>query len=104
MADISKAIRAEVASRMCGAPILDLVITEEESDSEEDPTPEPKRKTIKLGKLRTADSSILHKVVWLHEVVYTAMSKLTKYEDISIPLFISGCMAVMAMKSRPSIL
>ena len=59
----SEAIRAKVASRMHQAPVLDLVTTDEVSGSEEDPIPEPKRKTLKLGKLRMPDSSVLHKVV-----------------------------------------
>ena len=80
---------------MHAAPILDLVTTDEESGSEEDPIPEPKRKTLKSGKHRTADSSVLHKVVWPHEVVYTAMGKPAEYGDIAILLFISVYLAVM---------
>ena len=75
MAAISEAVRAKVARRICQAPVLDLVTTDEESGSEEDSIPKPKRKSLKLGKLRKADSSILHKVVWPHEVVYIAMRK-----------------------------
>ena len=72
------------------ALVLDLVTTDEESDSEEDPILEPKWKTLKSVTLRMADSSVLHKVVWPHEVVYTVMGKPAEYEDISIPLFISS--------------
>ena len=79
MADISEAVRVKVASSMHQAPILDLVTTDEGSYSEEDPIPDPKRKTLKFGTLRTADSSILHKVVCLHKVVYTVMGKLAEY-------------------------
>ena len=80
VADISE------ASRMHQAPVLDLVITGEESGSEEDPIPE----------FRMADSSVLHKVVWSHEVVYTPTRIPAEYEDIFIHLFVSGYLAVMA--------
>ena len=70
---------------MCLAPVVDLITTDEEPGSEEDPTPKPKRKSLKSGKLRTADSSVLNKVVWLHEMVYTTTGKSAKYEDIVIP-------------------
>ena len=42
-----------------------------------------------------ADSSVLHKVVWPYELVYTTARKPAQYEDISIPLFVSGYLAVM---------
>ena len=100
MADISKVVRAKVASRMRGAPVMDLATIDKES--EEEPTPIPKRKTLKLGKIRTADSSVLHKVVWPHKVVYTATGKPAEYDDISIPLFISRYLTVMAME-KPSV-
>ena len=87
VAGISEAIRAKVASRMHQTTILDLITTDEESGLKEEPTPEPKRKNLKSGKLRTADSTVLHKLVWLHRVVYTTTRKPAEYNDIPIPLF-----------------
>ena len=66
---------------MCQAPVLDT--TDEESTSDEEPTPVPKKKTLRSGKLITANSSVLCKVVWPHGLVYTAASQPAVYDDIS---------------------
>ena len=39
--------------------------------------------------------SILCKVVWPHKVVYMAAGKQTEYEQLTVPLFISGYITVM---------
>ena len=61
--------------------VLNLNITDEESVSEEKPTAKPKRKNLTSSKLRTADSSVLHKVVWPHEVVYNTIGQPALYAN-----------------------
>ena len=48
---------------MKGVPVRCLVASHEDAESEERLTPAPERKTLKSGKVWTANSSILHKVV-----------------------------------------
>ena len=54
---------------MWSTPVMDLV-TSHESDSGDKAIPAPRKRGLKCGKLRTANTSILHKVLWLHEVIY----------------------------------
>ena len=56
--------------------------TSEDSVSEEEATPVLKNNTLKSGKLRTDYSSVLHKVVWSHELVYTTAGQAAVYNDI----------------------
>ena len=49
--DISEAVWTKVASKMREAPVIDLVISDEES--EEEPAPAPRRKILKSSKVRT---------------------------------------------------
>ena len=64
---ISEATQAIVVSHMGGAPVLDLVTSDDESESEEEPSPASKKTSLKSGKVRTEDSSVLHTVVWPHK-------------------------------------
>ena len=77
---------------------MDLIISDKDSDSGDEATPLPRKKALKSRKLQTTDSSVLHKVVWPHEVVYTAMDKPAEYEGLTIPLFVSSYLAVMVVK------
>ena len=54
--DSSEVVKAKVASRMRGAPKLDLVSSLAESEPEDEPDPDPKRKTLKSGMVRTTES------------------------------------------------
>ena len=56
----------------------------------------PRKRGLKFGKLRTADTSVLRKVVCPHEVVYMAAGKPAEYAQLSVPLFVNGYLAVMA--------
>ena len=71
--DMSDAVMAKVASHMRWASVMDVITSDKDSDVGEEPTPAPR-------KIRTANSSLLYKVVWPHEVMYTAAGKLVEYE------------------------
>ena len=81
---------------------MHLITSDKDSELEEEATLPPRKKALKLSKVRTTYSSVLHKVTWPHEVVYTAMGKPAEYEGISIPLFISGYLPVMVTE-KPSV-
>ena len=85
----------KVSWRMRQIPILEVSSRDESSLEEELIAIPTKKKTLKSGKLRTADSLILHRIVWLHEMVYMAAEQPAVYDNISIPLFISGYMQVI---------
>ena len=58
---------------------------------------------LKSGKLKTADTSVLRKVVWPHEVVYMSTGWLAEYNQLSVPLFISGSLVVMSAEKETSV-
>ena len=43
----------------------------------------------------TGASTVVRKVTWLHEVVYTLEGKPAAYQDISVPLFVPGYLITM---------
>ena len=60
---------------------MDFITSDEDTESGEEATPTPEKKALKSGKIRTADSSVLHKAIWPYEVVYTATGKPAEYDD-----------------------
>ena len=44
---------------------------------------------------QTGATTVVRKVAWLHEVVYTAAGKPASYQDISIPQSVHGYMIIM---------
>ena len=64
------------------------------SDDEEHPPP-GWGKNLKSGMQRTGASTIIHKVTWPHEVVYTSEGKPTSYQELTIPRFVQGFLIVM---------
>ena len=51
------------------------------------------QKTLKSGKIRTADSMVKH-ITWPHELIYTSWGHPAVYKQLSMPLFISGYIAI----------
>ena len=70
------------------------------SDEEEQLAPRW-RKHLKSGLHRTGATTVLNKVIWPHEVVYTLADKPPAYQDILIPLFVQGYLIVMDSKTVP---
>ena len=99
--NISEAVRENVTCKMWPVAALDIEPTYEESMSEGEITPRPRKKQLKAGKLRTAKSAVIHMFTWPHELVYSALGLPTIYDNISIPLFVSGCLTVMDAKRPP---
>ena len=59
-----------------------------------------KMRPLKSIKLHMADSMVLHRVNWPHEMVYMAASQHMMYDKFSIDLFVSGYMAVMEVEKQ----
>ena len=57
-----------------------------------------RRKTIiKSGKLCTADTTVIRRVTWFHELVYRLNGQPTNYDELPLLLFISGYLAVLEL-------
>ena len=52
------------------------------------------RKLLKSGKLGIADTQVVSRLEWPHELVYMADGRPAEYETLSISLFISGYMKI----------
>ena len=65
------------------------------SDEEEPVATRWIRKHLKSGKLKTADTQVVHTVEWPHEFVYIVEGKPAEYETLSVPLFVSGYIKIM---------
>ena len=60
------------------------------SDEEEHQLRQKKKRALKSGMHRTGATSVVTKLTWPHEVMFTAAGKQAAYQDISVPLFIQG--------------
>ena len=54
-----------------------------------------RRTAIKSGKVCTADTTVLKQIVWPHELVYDPSGKPAVYNDLPLPLFIQGYLAIL---------
>ena len=79
------------------SPLLTESATEEESDLEEMCLRQKCRKTIKSGKVITADSMVVIRITWPRELIYTTGEQPIMHEQLSMPLFMSGYLAVLDM-------
>ena len=85
---------------MKGASVLELPTTDEDFGFEDEvTTPAQRKRGLKSGKIRTADTTVLHKIIWPYEVVYTSTGP-AEYEKMSITLFVSGFVMVMAIEKE----
>ena len=51
---------------------------------------------MKSGKTSTADNTLLRKITWPYKAVYTSSGRPSVYEEMSISLFVSGYLMVIA--------
>ena len=54
-----------------------------------------KRRTIKLGKLRTRGTHVVHRIKWPHEMVCNAQSKASMYKEMSLAPFTNGYLGIV---------
>ena len=78
------------------APRAVVYSTDQDSDSKEELVSHKRRKaTIKLGKLHTANTTVLKKIMWPQELVYRPNSQPTVYDKLTLHLFISGYLVIL---------
>ena len=68
---------------------------------DEERMPAPRKGTTTLGKLRSADTSAIHHVMWPHEYVFTPKGQLAAYESLSTMAFVTGYRTIMDLQSEP---
>ena len=71
--ELPERVRATMERMPWCQSTIALSTTDEKYDSEVSEQPRYRRKPLKSGKLCTANSMVLTKVTWPHELVYTAL-------------------------------
>ena len=66
--------------------------------NEDEPAHRVRRRNIKSGMDRTGTTTILKKITWPHEVVYTSVGKSASYQDMTVLQFFNGYLLVMDSK------
>ena len=96
--DIADEVQVKMASYMRGAPVLQLPTTNEDSRCEEEATTSAHRKWgLKSGKIYRADTTVIFKITWPHEVIYSRTGQCAEYVKMSATLFFfSRFLMVMA--------
>ena len=64
----------------------------------DDDVPAPAKRKVKgtLGKLCTADTTIINQITWPHKVLYMCSGEPAAYQELANMAFISGYITVMA--------
>ena len=79
-----------------------LAINDDETNVEEEGRSLATRgATSTSGKLRSANTVAVHKVIWPHEYVYTPEGQRSAYEPMSSMAFVTGYMTIMDLQSDP---
>ena len=83
-------------------PILEMTTTNAESDSDGQSRELTKKKRLsfKSGKLKTANSMVIHRFTWPQELIYIVLGQPSVYHEPSIALFISGYLTVMNLEKQ----
>ena len=91
-----------VEHRVNMAHVPALAMTDDEMDGEEEVMPQASRGATRTsGKIRSANTSTVHKVIWPHEYVYTLEGQPSAYESLSSMAFVTGYMTIMDLQSYP---
>ena len=105
---VAKRMRQLMTSTYSGAMTEENFTSEEEEEEEEEEQyPGSRwRKQLKSGIHHwTRATTVVRKLTWPHDIVYTTARKLAACQDISLPLFLQGYMIIMegeegAMKEK----
>ena len=77
-----------------------LAITDDEMDGEEEEQLQPTRRAnITSGKLRSADTTAIKKVLWSDELVFTPEGQPTANESLSAMAFVNGYLTIMSLQN-----
>ena len=89
-----------VAHRMKASYSPFRAIIDDELDRKEVEQPQPRRMTkLTCGKLRTADTTAVKKVLWPHELVFTPDCQPATYESLSCMAFVNGYISIMDLQT-----
>ena len=77
--DMSGEVRTRVAKRLSSAPTADFQSDYDTASDDEWGPSTSKRHKFKSGKIRTADTLVTKRIVWLYEVVYTSSGQPVMY-------------------------
>ena len=95
---VPEMVRRKLARCLRRTPLLVETCTDE-SETVKEPAPRRKKaKAHKSGKIRTAKSTVIKRITWPHELVYTSGGKPVTYELISLPQFVAGYLSVLDTK------
>ena len=62
--------------------------------------PAPRKGPTMSGKLRSADTFAIHRVMWPHEYVFTPEGQPTAYKSLSIKAFVTGYLTITDLQSE----
>ena len=68
------------------------------TDDKDKPPLRHRRRNIKSGMDRTGATTVLKKITWPHEVVYTSAGKPALYQDMTVPQFDHRYLLIMDSK------
>ena len=63
--------------------------------------PAPRKDTTTSGNMRSVDTSVIHRVMWPHEYVFTPYGQPAAYERLSTKAFVTGYLAIRDLQSEP---
>ena len=90
-------MRIRLAERLMGIPAGYLPTTDEDSGQDDPPQVPAQRKSKGVsGKLWTADTTVVHRVTWLHEVINALSSQPAIYDQLSSIAFVDRYLAVLS--------
>ena len=88
----------EHQARSAHTPLL--AITDDETEGEDEQwMPASRKGPTTSGKLKSADTSAIHRVTWPHEYVFTPEGQPTAYESLSTMAFATGYLTIMDLQS-----
>ena len=68
---------------------------------EEERMPSPRKAPTTSGKLRSTDTSAIHRVIRPHEYVFTPEGQPAAYESLSNMAFVTRYLTIMDVQSEP---
>ena len=93
--DVKEQMRARLAEGLTGASAVYLPTTDEDSVQDEPPQARRQSKGVS-GKLRTADTIVVHRITWPHEVIYSLLAQPAIYDQVSSMIFVDWYLTVVS--------
>ena len=91
---IPKMMMRKLVSHLRQTPLLTESLSDESGADEEPDRCRKRCKMLKSAKVRTADSTVVKRVAWPHELMYTSGGEPAVYKHLLMPhirVWICGC-------------